>query len=203
MSLQAFQQAVVDLTLSYPSVRAVREGRGDGWLASYDLTPRERDRILSIVSQPGMAVHCSLSRGNRLEVVFGAFPMTCVLLGTGLRAVVDELWEQHRPTNYQLAGEENAFAAFIGGRIAAGTLPIDYLPEILAYETTCLEMTREYRVQSDPHAVIERFVEFRHSPDDLLPPLARLQFPPPGLPAGACRSRVTMREGRFEVAPRQ
>ena len=147
VSLQAFQQAVVDLTLSYPRVRDVREGRDDKWLASYDLTPRERDRIMSIVSQPGMSVHCTLSRGNRLEVVYYAFPMTCVLLGSRLRALVDELWAQHRPTNYQLAGEENTFAEFVGGRIAAAALSIDYLPEILAYETTCLEMTREYRVQ--------------------------------------------------------
>ncbi len=199
VSLQAFQQAVVDLTLSYPRVRDVREGRDDKWLASYDLTPRERDRIMSIVSQPGMSVHCTLSRGNRLEVVYYAFPMTCVLLGSRLRALVDELWEQHRPTNYQLAGEENAFAEFVGGRIAAAALSIDYLPEILAYETTCLEMTREYRVQRDHHAVIERVVEFRHSPRDLLPPLARLELPPAGLPGGFYVSRVTLREGRFEV----
>ena len=76
----------------------MREGRDDRFLASYDLMPRERQRIIAIVSQPGMSVHCSLSRGNRLEVVFDAFPMTCVLLGFRLRSVIDELWEQHRPT---------------------------------------------------------------------------------------------------------
>ena len=132
-------------------------------------------------------------------MVFNAFPMTCVLLGSQLRGVIDELWEQHRPTNYQLAGEESAFAEFIGDRIAAGVLSIEYLSEILAYETTCLEMTREHRVQGDRHAVIERFVEFRHSPDDLLPPLARLNLPRAGLPAGFCFSRVTLRDGKFEV----
>lgn len=199
MSLVAFQRAVVDLTLSYPKVLAVREGRDDGLLASYELTPLERDRIIAIVSQPGMSVHCSLARGNRLEVVFYAFPMTCVLLGSRLRGLIDELWKQHRPTNYQLAGEECAFAEFIGGRIAAGGLSIEYLPEILAYEVMCLEMTREHRVQGERHAVIERFVEFRHSPDDLLPPLARLELPAPGLPVSSHFSKVTLRGGKFEV----
>ena len=80
------QRAVVDLTLAYLKGRSCREGRDDTLLASYDLTPLERDRIIAIVSQPGMSVHCSLSRGNRLEVVFNAFPMTCVLLGPNCAA---------------------------------------------------------------------------------------------------------------------
>ena len=198
MSFQAFQRAVVDLTLSYSKVRTLREGDGT-LLASYDLTPLERHRIVAIVSQPGMAVHCSLSRGNRLEVVVNAFPMTCVLLESQLRALIDELWEQRRPANYQLAGEEDAFAEYIGRRIAVGELSVEYLPEILGYETTCLEMIREHRVQGPWDAAIERLVEFRHSPADLLPPLARLSPPPPGLPPGSYPSRVRLHDGRFDV----
>ena len=76
-----------------------------------------------------------------------------------------------------------------------------YLPEILAYETTCLQMTRERRVQGAQYAVIERIVEFRHSPNDLLPPLARLEPPPADLPVGSYLSRVTLRDGKFEVDP--
>src|SRR5690349_15070273 len=102
MSLQAFQRAVVDLTLSYRTVRALRKGDVD-LLARYDLTPIEQHRIFAIISQAGIAVHCSLSRGNRLEVVLNAFPMTCILIESQLQVLMDELWERRRPTNYQLA----------------------------------------------------------------------------------------------------
>jgi hypothetical protein len=118
MSLQAFQRAVVDLTLAYTKVRALRKGDAN-LLASYDLTPIEQQRIFAIVNQSGIAIHCSLSRGNRLEVVVNAFPMTCILIESQLRVLMDELWEHRRPTNYQLDGEDLAFAEFIGEKIEA------------------------------------------------------------------------------------
>jgi hypothetical protein len=202
MSLKAFQQAVVDLTLSYMKVRALRDGDDHGMLAGYDLTPLERERLLAIVRQRGIAVHCSLSRGNRLEVVVNAFPMTCVLLESRLRPLMNELWGDHQPGNYQLAGEEVAFAAFISDQIASSALTVEYLPEILAYEQTCLDLTNHSWLETSPAVSAERLVEFQHAPDDLLPPLARLTAPPPGLPIGSYPSRVTLRNKRFEVSAR-
>jgi hypothetical protein len=121
MSLQSFQRAVVDLTLSPWAVRELREDSAR-WLAGYDLTGRERDRLWDIVTQRGISVNCSLSRGNRFEIIAQAFPMTCVLLRPVLRPLVDELWQERRPTNYQLSGEEIAFAAIVKRKIAAGEL---------------------------------------------------------------------------------
>ena len=106
MSLRSFQQAIVDLTLAPVMAQSLRRGDAAA-LAGYDLTQRERDRILDIVSQAGISVHCSLSRGNRFEIIVNAFPMTCVLLQPTLRALVDELWLEHRPTNYQLSRRRN------------------------------------------------------------------------------------------------
>ncbi len=180
MSLKAFQRAVVDLTLSYPKVRALRAGDEHGLLAGYDLTPLERERLFAIVRQPGIAVHCSLSRGNRLEVVVNAFPMTCVLLESQLRPLMNELWGRHHPGNYQLAGEEVAFAAFISDKIASSELMVEYLPEILTYEKTCLDLTNHSWLQTNPDVRLEGLVEFQHAPDDLLPPLAQLTAPPAG-----------------------
>jgi hypothetical protein len=201
MSLQAFQRAVVELTLSYQAVRALRDDDAS-WLASYDLTRLEQDRLRAIVRQPGIAVHCTLSRGNRLEVVVNAFPMTCILLESRLRTLVDELWEHHHPTNYQLAGEEIAFAAFIGKKITASQLAVEYLPEVLAYEMLCVHLTNRSWVEADTDAGVEGTLVFDHSPDDLLPPLARLMLPPAGLPTGSFPSRVTLRNKRFEVDAR-
>lgn len=198
MSLQAFQRAVVDLTLSYTKAGALRDG-DTSVLAGYDLTVLERDRLNAIVRQPGIAIHCSLSRGNRLEAVFNTFPMTCILLESKLRALVDELWAQRAPTSYQLAGEDVAFAEFVGAKVACGELRVEYLPEILAYEVLCLELMQRSWRQVDHAASVEGILEFWHWPDDLLQPLARLTLPPPGLRAGRFRSRVRLRRKRFEV----
>jgi hypothetical protein len=198
MSLRSFQRAIVDLTLAPAKARALRHGDTDV-LAGYELTGRERARILDIVRQPGISVHCSLSRGNRLEVIVEAFPMTCVLLRPVLRQLVDELWQEHRPSNYQLAGEAAAFAALVRRKIADGALAIEYLAEILAYETTCLELAERTRMRAAQDAAAEAMVEFEHDPDALLPPLSRLTAPPAGLPSGSYRALVKLQNARFTV----
>jgi len=190
MSLRGFQQALVDLTLAPRT--------GPDALARYDLSPRERKRLQAIVRQPGMAVSRSLVRGNRLEIIAGAFPMTCVLLKPVLRGLLDELWGRHQPNNYQLAGEEAAFAAFLSLRLASGGLAIEYLDEIFRYEMACWEMALQIRTLGE-QAVCETVVEFLHPPDLLLPPLSRMEAPPPGLLRGSYPTRVRLRESGLEV----
>jgi len=198
MSLRTFQRAIVDLTLSPQIAVALLHGDTSA-LADYDLTERERRRILDIVRQPGISVSCSLVRGNRLEVIAGIFPMTCVLLEPVLRQLLDELWAEHRPSNYQLAGEDTAFAELVGRKSAAGELAFEYLDEIFAYERACQEMAYRVRTLDGPDRVVETVVEFQHPPDELLPPLSRLVAPPPGLPRGRYRARVRLQDDRLEV----
>lgn len=214
MSMQAFQQALVDLTLAPRQARALREGDASAF-AALDLTHRERTRLLDVASQPGISVHCSLSRGNRLEVIFGSFPMTCVLLRTAphgllpnphpnlLRNLLDELFDEYRPTNYQLAGEDSAFAELLRRKLATGALQIEYLDEIFAYELACAGLMHRRRSQAATHAPVETVFEFAHSPGDLLPPLSRLQPPPAGLPRGSYRTTVSYDGERFDVQPHQ
>lgn len=198
MSLRAFQEALVDLTLAPGKARTLRQG-DTGVLAHLDLTARERARLLAIVRQPGMAVNCSLSRGNRFEVIAETFPMTCVLLEPVLRQLLDELWAEWRPANYQLVGEEAAFADLLARKLAANEFVIEYLDEIFAYELACREMAHRMRTQASPEVPIEVEVEFQHSPEALLPPLSQLTAPPAGLPRGSYRARIRLEEGRFEV----
>lgn len=196
MSLAMFQRALVELTLTPVKARALRDG-DPAVLAGFDLTELERERLAGVVRQPGISVSCSLSRGNRFEMIFQALPMTCVLLKPILRALVDELWEYSRPSNYQLAGEETAFVELLKNKIAAGKLPIPYLEEIFSYELACLEIVRQARGTSASHDDV--IVNFQHSPEALLPPLSQLQPPPAGLPVSPCRARVVWKEERFEV----
>src|ERR1035438_4656877 len=117
MSLQAFQQAIVDLTLAPHRVRLLLKG-DLSLLKTYSLTERERQRILDVIRQPGMALNCTIARGNRFEAIGELFPMTCVLLEPVLRDLLDELWGKFLPTNYQFAGEEEAFANIVRRKMA-------------------------------------------------------------------------------------
>ena len=196
MSLLMFQRALVELTLTPQKARALRLG-DENILAGFELTGLERDRLEAVVHQRGMSVSCSLSRGNRLEMIFQSFPMTCVLLKPILRELVDELWIDIQPTNYQLAGEDAIFAALLTRKLATGNLSIPYLEEIFAYELACMELTRQARNQTATNA--EVIIDFQHSPADLLPPLSQLMPPPTGLPEGNYHARVRLIDDQFKV----
>jgi hypothetical protein len=168
-------------------------------LEKYELTERERRRILFAVSQPGMELNCTIARGNRFEPVAELFPMTCTLLKPVLRELLDEIWEDAPPTNYQFAGEDEAFIKAVRRKIASGELAIEYLDEIFSYESSCAELARRMGVVTDPNDVGEAILEFQHSPDLLLPPLSEYKLPPSGLPKGRYRARLILRGERFDV----
>jgi hypothetical protein len=196
MSLKGFQQAVVDLTLSPKWCRALRRGESS-LLDQYDLNERERNRLMEMSRRRGMAMICSLARGNRLEVIVDPFPKTCILLKPLLPRLLDELWEQHKPDNYQLFGEEDAFAVFIARKIGQGELSVEYLSEIFAYELTCRDLAIQRETSTGGDTTFDAIVEFQHPPGELLPPLNRLVAPPSGLPYGIFRARVRLSEAGF------
>ena len=195
MSLDAFQRAAVELTLDYRRARAVRDGDTTG-LDAYALTERERARLVAITRQPTMSVHCSLSRGNRVEIIAGVFPMTCFLLDAVFGELLDELWRDYRPSNYQLRGEEMAFAQLVRAKLQRGELAGPYLAEVLAYECLCWELTGRAGFSGD---AAEAVMVFDHCPNDLLPPLSRLSEPPAGLLPGRYPAKVRLVNDLFEV----
>jgi hypothetical protein len=198
MSLQAFQQALVDFTLAPGRARRLIHGDRSP-LEAYDLTEREADRLLSVIKQPGMSLNCTIARGNRFNSIGEVFPMTCVLLEPVLRELLDELWEGFRPSSYQFAGEEQAFADMVRQRIAKGELRAEYVDEVFAYECACWELAQQLRSQSHGDKEIDAVVEFKHAPDLLLPPLSEMVAPPPGLPTGVYRVRIVLRGTQFDV----
>jgi hypothetical protein len=200
MSLQGFQRALVDLTLAPGFFRALRRGES-GLLDRYELNERERHRLLEISHQAGVAMNCSLSRGNRLELIVAAFPKTCTLLKPLLPGLLDELWERHEPDNYQLFGEENAFAAFLSRKISEGELRVEYLSEIFAYELACQDLAMQLETSTGPAESFETVVEFNHPPDQLLPPLERLVAPPPSLPKGVFPVHICLSESGLDLKP--
>ena len=198
MSLQAFQRALVDLTLSPENSRRLMEG-DVSVLAPYELDEQETRRLLDVVRQPGMSINCTIARGNRFDAIGEVFPMTLVLLEPQLRELLADLWENHTPTNYQFAGEEDAFAAFVKEKMANKQLCIPYLDEVFKYECLCWELAQSMRNQTERDHEVHAIIEFNHPPHLLLEPLSQLVAPPEDLPRGTYRARLTLRGTRFDV----
>jgi len=187
------------MTLDAGLASAVRHD-GACALAGYSLTDLECERLVAVARQPGMDLNCSLARGNRFAPIVDFFPLTCELLHPWLRALLDELWSTRRPDNYQLLGEDEAFARFIGERAARGALPHPYAEEVFRYEHACLELAKSLRHVAPPDGPAPfRLAYFRHDPRIVLRALERHEVPPPGLPAGDYCVRITLRGDALEV----
>lgn len=197
MALSDFQRALSEMTV-HPGLAARVRLAGEPALADYDLSPREQARLVAVARQPGMDLNCTLSRGNRLGPIVDVLPLTCTLLKPWLRELLDELWRINRPDNYQLSGEEDAFAGFLQAKLARGEFSHPYLAEILEYEIACWALVQSLRhtpVEDEPGAGAEpfRLVRFVHDPRALLPPLESGHLPAADLPAGYYPVRVTLR----------
>lgn len=196
MALSEFQRALSEMTVA-PSLAARVRAEGEPPLAAYDLTARERARLVAVAQHPGMDLNCTLARGNRFGPIVDVLPLTCTLLKPWLRELLNELWQNKRPENYQLSGEEHAFVAFLQGKLAGGEFSHPYLAEVLEYETASWALVQSLRhtVEGDeppPGAEPFRLVLFTHDPAALLPPLESGALPPDGLPGGRYPVRVTL-----------
>src|SRR5262245_3718584 len=134
MSLRDFQRALSDMTLDTRLAVGVRK-EGTRALSNYELTLLEQQRLVDVARQPGMDLNCTLARGNRFGPIVEMFPLTCELLKPWLRELLDELWSRHRPDNYQLTGEEDAFAALLLQKIERGEVAHPYAEEVFRYES--------------------------------------------------------------------
>ena len=78
-------------------------------LAGYDLTPREKRRLVAVVNQRGMSTNCTLYRANRLTAIYTLLPLTCVVLGKHLKTELDLYWETHPSRDLQFKQECERF----------------------------------------------------------------------------------------------
>jgi hypothetical protein len=171
-------------------------------LSHFSLTALEQDRLLAAAGQRGMSLNCTLARSNRFATILDAFPLTCTLLKSKLRALLDDLWHTRRPDNYQLAGEDLHFAAFLQAKLDAGELNEPYAAEILTFERVSWEMIQSLRLSANGQAKDpehSRIVLFQHDPRVLLPALESDRLPPAGLAASAYRVRLTMHGDTLEI----
>jgi hypothetical protein len=112
MSLQQFQRAFADLVAS-PNL-CVRLPSAPEMLDVYDLTERERVRLLAMASHRGMSHNCTLYRANRLTPIARCLPRTCLSLGGRLRDLFDAyLAESSDEFDLQFRVEAERFGRYL------------------------------------------------------------------------------------------
>lgn len=131
--MEAFQQAMCDLVAS-PDLCLMLVESPDEVLGRYDLSDRDRRRLVAVVQQRGMLVNCSLYRANRLSPIVNLIPRTCFVLGDALLDEANEFWKSFKETRLQFHEEVKQFGEFLRRRIEMGFLQNDVLADVIDYE---------------------------------------------------------------------
>jgi hypothetical protein len=196
MTMEAFQQAMCDLIASPDLCMELIESPEEV-LGRYDLSARDRKRLVEVVQQPGMFVNCSLYRANRLSPIYNLAPHTCFLLGNALLDEATEFWKDFRETRLQFHEEVQRFGDFLRRRVEMGFVQNPMLIEVLEYELALNEF--RYSPRLDVLARLEtvagesehvqlhpliRVLLFRHEPRRLLEFLDERRPPPYELAEG-------------------
>lgn len=113
MTLAAFQTVLADLAASPDLVRAVRADAAA--LNRYELTAKERARLVAIAASHGMHANCILYRANRLAPLALNLPETCAALGDQLPALTAAYWAAEPRTDVHFLLEADRFARYLAG----------------------------------------------------------------------------------------
>lgn len=204
MSLEVYQEIFCRMVAS-PAFRDRVLAAPETALNGFDLTERERRRLLAVAAQPGMRVNTAIHRANRLSPLDQTLPFTCFLLGEGLRALLERYWSENPTENLQIPAESERFADFLSGELRAGRLDGPYLEDVLAFERTCTKLRfftpaelRSLASAGDDLPPLVRIVTFRHDPLPLLEALANLEMPAPDLGAGEFHLLIDYRSGEAD-----
>jgi hypothetical protein len=126
--LVEFQQALADLVASPDLCRAAREN-SDILRERYELSEREHQRLVKMVSHRAMALNCMLYRANRLAPLALNLHDFCTLLGPRLGPLLSEYSTRYPNTNVHFYLECDRFCQFILGKARDG---YELEPEALA-----------------------------------------------------------------------
>ena len=185
MSQQVFQKLVARLVVDpdfRDQVRSMGSPAFDG-----ELTDLERRRLLALVDDPGVTITKTLHKGFRLGKILSMLPLTCQILGgKRLGRELRVFWRAYASRSFYYIDEAVAFCIFLETRPAA--MRLAYLPEIVAYERTRLELQRPRLGDSQ---ATSREISFNHDPEILLTTLAR-KSRPRRIPARRCTLSGTL-----------
>jgi len=185
MSQQVFQRLVARLVVD-PDFRDLVRSMGSAAIDG-ELTDLERRRLLALVDDPGVTITKTLHKGFRLGKILSMLPLTCQLLGgKRLGRELRVFWRVYASRSFYYIDEAVAFCSFLETRPDA--MRLSYLPEIVAYERTRLELQRPRLGDSQ---ATSREISFNHDPEILLTTLAR-KSRPHRIPARRCTLSGTL-----------
>jgi hypothetical protein len=182
MTVQAFQQAFSDLIASPDLCLAVRRDPRQV-LDRYDLSARERHRLVDVVWQRGMSTSCTLYRVNRITPIYTLLSHTCFVLGDEALIREAELFWEECKTDLQFQPEIDSFGVFLKRRIQAGAIDNPLIEEVLDLELSknALRFLPRQRIARELNGMapasdsaplrlhpLVRVVRFRHDPGKLL-----------------------------------
>ena len=182
MSIAAFQQALCDLIASPRLCRELRAAP-DGVLAHYELTERERTRLMQAVRQPGMSTNCTLYRSNRVTPIYTLLNYTCRSLGEQFAPLLEDFWDGKDYQDGQFQSEVERFGGYLRRRIAEGAVASPFAAELLDFELALNAL--EFGARKEVLRALEnlpapgpdtpcrlhplaRLIRFRHDPTALL-----------------------------------
>ena len=180
---------------------------------TYDLSERERKRLLHSARQPGMKVCWALHRANRLASIHATLPLTCRALGSLLRREVDAFWSEALPKDLQFRPEAERFVSFLRSRMREGRLDIPVLDDLISFELAVAELRfmpqggiRETLARNETladasmilHPLI-RLLPFKSDPERLLEALTNERDIPTDLAAGDYHLLVDGREEAMSI----
>lgn len=201
MALEVYQELFCRMVAAPAFRDRVLENSGD-YLNNFDLTDRERRRLLAIAAQPGMRVNTAIHRANRISPLDDSVPFTCFLLGDRLPQVLDRYWSENPTENLQIPAECERFAAFLEREINSGRVVGPHIKDVLAFERACTELrffTEEELRRTRPAAgalpPLVRVITFHHDPVRLLEALANHGMPASDIAAGEFHLLIDCRNG--------
>jgi hypothetical protein len=196
MSVASFQQALCDLIASPRLCLALRAAPEDV-MANYQLSARERARLVEVVWQKGMSTNCSLYRSNRVTPLYTQLNCTCRSLGDQLRPLLDQFWEAKDYQDGQFQSEVERFGTFLRQHIADGVVSNPFTAELVEFELALNALKFAPRKQllgeiaclppPDPDTPcrlhpLARIVRFRHDPAVLIAAAARGEMSSSNIP---------------------
>lgn len=217
MSLLGFQRAMAALAASPDLVKEIRADPETPALDAFELTERERRRVVSAAAQRGMVINCTLHRSNRIGMVLAMLPLTVQCIGGEIRRVADLFWDESPNPDFTARRELHRFGRFVRRALDEGVLANPYLREVLDFELHQydLGMAPTKRLSAEAAAVAERWPDgplalhpmlrvaaFRHDPSALLR-LLREKRPLDAEPIaeGEFYLLLDMRQGSRRIVP--
>jgi hypothetical protein len=213
MSVASFQRALCDLIAS-PRLCLTLRTTPEVMLANYELSARERRRLMDVVWQRGMSMNCTLYRSNRITPIYTLLNYTCLSLGDQFGPLMDQFWDARQYQDGQFQGEVERFGAFLRQQIADGIVMSPFAGELLEFELAINELEfgprkevlREFGRLPPPQAdtpcrlhPLARIVRFKHSPAALISAATAGVFTPPDIPAQEALVVLSTLDGDLKI----